>query len=233
MKTLIKSCTVMILLFVFVGCGKQAPDTSSPDGAILNDSVYLKGNLNKAVILAHGKGKHPTWKVVNPLRKSINDSLGYHTLSLQMPNNRKNWKHYADDFLTAYRTIEEAIIFLEKKGIKDIYIVGHSMGSRMTSSYLSEIGTTSIKGFIAIGCRNNGGYPFSCIDNVSDIDDIPILDIWGADDDKDAKSASAREYLISDRYKQVSINGANHKFDGYDDELNNTIIDWLKSIQNK
>ena len=33
---------------------------------IKTDAVYLSGDTNKVLILAHGRGKHPTWKVVNP-----------------------------------------------------------------------------------------------------------------------------------------------------------------------
>ena len=233
MKTLIKSFSIMILLVAFISSNKLEASVNNSEKSIPDGSVYLQGTVNKALILAHGKGKHPTWKVVDPLRKSINKSLGYHTLSLQMPNNNKNWKKYADDFPQAYETIEKAITYLNHQGIKEIYIVGHSMGSRMTSSFLSEVGNPSIKGFIAIGCRNNGGYPFSCVNNVSDIDDLPILDIWGSTNKKDSKSAKQRKHLISDTYKQISINGANHKLDGYDKELTEIVVDWLKSIQNK
>jgi len=230
MKKLLSSLSIMLLLFTVTGYCK---DSSREDKTVLNDSIYLEGTVDKALILAHGKGKHPKWKVVDPLRKSINETLDYHTLSLQMPNDNKNWKQYADDFPEAYETIEQAISFLHKKGIKEIYLMGHSMGSRMTSSFLSEVGNPTVKGFIAIGCRNNGGYPFSCVDNISEINDIPILDIWGANNKKDSKSASKRKYLISDTYKQISINGANHKLDGYDKELTEIVVDWLKSIQNK
>jgi len=37
------------------------------------------------VILAHRQGLDPDSQVVGPLRKSINQELGFHTLSLQMP----------------------------------------------------------------------------------------------------------------------------------------------------
>jgi len=55
------------------------------------DSAYLDGGTSKiGLILCHGRGAYPTWKVVDPLRKKINERLGYHTLSLQMPNDEKN-----------------------------------------------------------------------------------------------------------------------------------------------
>lgn len=77
---------------------------------------YIAGtNSDVAVILAHGRGKHPAWKVVNPLRKGIYKKLGYHTLSLQMPNEKKHWKKYTRDFPEAYETIRKGIRFLRKE----------------------------------------------------------------------------------------------------------------------
>ena len=63
----------------------------SPD-----NSVYIDGGDNKnAVIFAHGKGKHPTWLVVDPLRKGTNKNLGYHTLSHQRPHDYSHCNDYA------------------------------------------------------------------------------------------------------------------------------------------
>jgi len=227
MKKLISSLSIILALLIFTGCSKQKLNLNKIDKIKPNGSVYLKGTVSKALILAHGKGKHPEYKVVDPLRKNINNELGYHTLSLQMPNDTKNFKEYAYDFPEAYNIIKQAIVFLQSKGVKEIYLMGHSMGSRMTSSFLSEFENPPIKGFIVVGCRNNGGYPFSCIDNVGDIKNIPILDIWGESSRADKESASERKYLISNNYKQVSIKDANHRLDGYDEELQDTVINWL------
>lgn len=47
---------------------------------------YLEGRDSKVgVILAHGQGLDPDSQVVGPLRRTINNELGFHTLSLQMP----------------------------------------------------------------------------------------------------------------------------------------------------
>jgi len=97
----------------------------SPDG-----SVYIDGGDNKnGILLAHGKGKHPKWLVVDPVRKGVNKALGYHTLSLQMPTGYSHWKDYADGFTDAYNRIEEGIAYLKnEKGVSNIYLFGHSMG---------------------------------------------------------------------------------------------------------
>ena len=124
-------------------------------------SKYIEGKGSEvAVILAHGRGKHPTWKVVNPLRKGVHRKLGYHTLSLQMPNESKKWNEYASDFPKAYEIIREGISFLrDEKGVSKIFLMGHSMGSRMVSAFVSNNPSESISGLIVAGCRNNGGFP--------------------------------------------------------------------------
>lgn len=193
------------------------------------DSVYLSGTLNKiGLILCHGRGKHPTWKVVDPLRKGINSKLGYHTLSIQMPNENKYWKDYAEDFPVAYKRIQAATDFLKKKkGVTKVFLMGHSMGARMASSYVAENQNHGLSGLIVAGCRNNGGKPLSCIENLESIN-IPVLDIWGGDNNKDSNSASYREALRSKSYTQAEITGANHKFEDYDDELVTTVSLWLE-----
>ena len=108
----------------------------------LPKNAYLDGGDSKvAVILAHGRGQHPTWDVVDPLRKGIHKELGYHTLSLQMPTGSGGWKSYEDYFPDAYKRIQSAIDFLRKeKKVEKIYLMGHSMGSlEATSSHRKSI----------------------------------------------------------------------------------------------
>jgi len=66
------------------------------------ESIYLEGtDENVALILCHGQVKHPDWKVVDPLRKSVSDHLGWHTLSLQIPTPEVDWLEYTDVFPAA------------------------------------------------------------------------------------------------------------------------------------
>ena len=217
---MMKNLLVSLILFItYLNAGQP------------KDSVYLEGTQASALILLHGKGKNPTWKVVDPLRKSINEKLGFHTISLQMPTAGDNFRDYEEHFSEAYSTIQEAIKFLEEKNIKNIYLFGHSMGSRMASAFIAENGNGSIKGLILAGCRNNGGGVLSCSNNVEMID-IPILDVWGTKNNKDTKAASQREHFVSDKYTQKSIGNANHVFDGYDSSLSDIVIDWIGKNKN-
>ena len=212
---------VLLIISVFIWTTATA---SQPAG-----SAYLDGGNSKtALILAHGRAKHPTWKVVDPLRKGVNKDLGYHTLSLQMPNEDKKWKKYADDFPEAYEMIKDGIRYLkEEKGVTTIFLMGHSMGSRMASAFVSENPEQILSGLIIAGCRNNGGYPLSCEENIQNVD-IPVLDIWGGDNSKDSDAASDREGLASASYEQKEVPGANHKFEGYESEFVSSVVIWLK-----
>ncbi len=193
------------------------------------DSIYLDGNGSKyGLILAHGKGKHPTWLVVDPVRNGIRDKLGYHTLSLQMPTGYSDWKDYADSFPSAYKTIEDAIAYLKnEKGVSKVYLFGHSMGARMSSSFMAEYPNSGLSGLIVAGCRNNGGSPLACDENLENVKG-PVLDIWGGGNGKDSKAAAQRTGMVSDVYTQVEIYDANHKFEGYEDDLVSAVVKWLK-----
>lgn len=193
-----------------------------------NGSKYISGNISKTgLVLAHGKGKHPTWLVVNPVRKGVNKKLGYHTLSLQMPTGNIDWQDYALDFPDAYNTIKQGIVFLKEKGVTKIFLFGHSMGSRMSSAFVAENPNQNLSGLIVAGCRNNGDPPLSCDHNLGGVS-IPILDVWGGNNSKDVDSAHDRNNMVSNTYKQVEILSANHKFQGYEDELVDIVTTWLQ-----
>lgn len=218
MKAIYLACSLFSL---FISASAFA---EKPDG-----SVYLDGGDSTfGLILAHGKGKSPTWLVVDPVRKGIHKELGYHTISLQMPTGYSNWKEYADGFPKAYETIEEAITYLKnEKGVSKIYLFGHSMGSRMASAFVSENPNSRLSGLIVAGCRNNGGKPLACDQNLEGIT-LPVLDIWGGKNGKDSKAASGRKGMASATYTQVEISGANHKFEGHEGELVDAVAKWLK-----
>ncbi len=191
------------------------------------DSVYLLGNIDKALILAHGRGKHPKWKVVNPVRKAINKRLGWHTLSLQMPVTDSNdFDSYGSEFDEAYKRTQKAIDYLKAKGVKTIVLFGHSMGSRMMSAFVRE-NPKQATGLVVAGCRDYGDYPLNCHSHLEIIKDLKVLDVYGAEDNKDSNSANDRSHLTSSKYIQKSIKSANHKFDGRNQELIKTVSTWL------
>ncbi len=124
LRTMIISLLFLIVFPAYAG---------APDG-----SVYLDGKATKVgVILSHGRGGGPKSHVVDPLRRAINQELGFHTLSLQLPNKRNNWDEYDVDFPDAHKIIAEGVQFLRKeRGVETVYLMGYSMGGRMASAYL-------------------------------------------------------------------------------------------------
>lgn len=211
---------VLALLGMFVAPIAQA---DKPDG-----SVYLDGgDVKYGLILAHGRGKSPTWLVVDPLRKGIHDQLGYHTLSLQMPIVGGNWKNYAGSFPEAYRTIDQGISFLKEKGVTRIYLLGHSMGARMASAFVATHPNSGLAGLIVLGCWNNGEAPLDCAENLQKVS-LPVLDISGGRNGKDSEAAAERAGLRSATYTQVAIDGANHKYENHEQALVAAVVSWLK-----
>ena len=193
-------------------------------------SAYLDGDVNKvAVILCHGRAQHPRWKVVDPLRKEINKQLGYHTLSLQLPGKGKDWERYAEEFPRAYGEIQAGIDFLRKeKGATKIFLMGHSMGSRMATAFLVEHPDSGIAGFIGVGIKNGGKFPLDSNSNLRKIK-IPVLDVYGdGGDGEDKIEAEVRSDMVSNRYKQALIPNADHQFDTGEGKMVKAVVEWLK-----
>ena len=234
MKRTVNMFKMVFWIFFLSSCAVTETSTSeyteNPDWAYLDG-----GNSSVGVILCHGRGGDPDWYVVGALREMINKKLGYHTLSIQMPGGNKSRHEYYSDFPEAYQAIQTSVDYLRsKKGVKKVYIIGHSLGARMASAYLSKYPMVGISGFIGVSMLNNGGNPFDCSENLANVS-IPILDIYpkfGKYDD--AMHARSRKKLISANYQQKMISNANHAFSSSSSEaeLSAAVISWFES-QNK
>jgi pimeloyl-ACP methyl ester carboxylesterase len=194
---------------------------------------YLEGKNSKvAVILAHGKGLTPDSQVVGPLRRAISKELGFHTLSLQMPvmagkHGPGEFQSYAPTFPDAYQRIQAAIDFLRnEKGVTRVYLMGYSMGGRMTSAFLANHPDSGVAGYIGVGLLAGGEEPLNTNLNLRKVK-IPVLDVY-AENDSDAKFAENRRRFLSERFKQVSIPGAMHEYRGHEDQVVAAVLAWLK-----
>jgi len=197
------------------------------------EGEYLEGRDSRVgVILAHGQGLDPDSNVVGPLRKAIHEALGFHTLSLQMPvvpgaKTPDKFLEYGATFPDAYRAIRAAIDFLQKeKGVERIYLMGYSMGGRMTTGFLAQHPESAVVGYIGVGLLGGGPEPLNTNQNLGKIR-LPAIDIH-ADSGPDAKNAELRKPLVSDRYTQVVIPGARHDYRGYENQVAEAAIAWLK-----
>jgi pimeloyl-ACP methyl ester carboxylesterase len=192
---------------------------------------YLEAKGSKVgVILAHGRGGSADGNVVGPLRRALHKDLGIHTLSLDMPDPGVDSPAdpvLAAAFPEAYRRIQSAIDFLKKeKGVERIYLMGYSMGGRMTSAYLANRPDAGVVGYIGVGLLAGGQDPVNTTLNLKNLK-IPVIDVY-AENDRDAQFAAFRKSFVSEQFVQVPIAGAKHDYRGYEKQVADAVIEWLR-----
>jgi pimeloyl-ACP methyl ester carboxylesterase len=197
---------------------------------------YLEAKGSKtAVILAHGRGGSADGNVVGPLRRAIHKDLGFHTLSLEMPDpgvDSPADPALAAAFPEAYMRIQSAIEFLKKeKGVERIYLMGYSMGGRMTSAFLANHSDAAVVGYIGVGLLAGGQDPVNTTLNLKTAK-IPVIDVY-AENDRDAQFAAFRKSFVSERFVQVPIPGAKHDYRGYDKQVADAVVEWLRKQESK
>lgn len=254
------SKTVLVGLFSLVSLNLLASDTAKEkrwadqivDSLIVGEAQWLNADGKKflsiyaehttekaegAAIVIHGSGVHPNWPdVVYPLRTQLPD-YGWQTLSIQMPilANDASYKEYAPLFVEIAPRINAAIAFFKDKGISNIVIVAHSLGSTMSAYYLAKNPDSGVKAFVAVGVPgilfddNERDFLVS-LKNIK----IPLMDIYGSND-LDSVLNSAQSKVKAARktgnktYQQIKIDGANHFFVGKQDELVKRVRGWVKT----
>ena len=199
---------------------------------------YLEARNSKvAVILAHGQGLDADSQVVSPLRKAIHKELGFHTLSLQMPvlagqRTPELFKAYASTFPDAYTRIQAGIDFLKKeKGVERIYLMGYSMGGRMTTAFLADHPDASVVGYVGVGLTAGGPDPLNTNINLHRVR-VPVIDVY-AEDDNDAQFAAYRRRFLSERFVQVPIPGAKHDYRGHERQVVEAVLAWLRKQEQR
>lgn len=260
MKTGNQLIFILILALFFVSSGARASDLAKEkrwadqivDEIFIGEAVWLKAEDQKflgiytesiaknpggAAIILHGVGVHPNWAdVILPLRTRLPES-GWHTLSLQMPilPNEANIKEYVPLFPEIAPRINAGIAFLKKRGVKNIVLVGHSMGATMAGYYMASNKDAGISKLAAIGATGNT-FKDPKLDYVQSLKNIriPVLDLSGSDDlpevmqTKKLKANTAKA-AGNKRYKQIEISGANHFLVGKEDEMVKEVSNWLNS----
>ena len=177
-----------------------------------------------AIVVLHGIGAHPDWpQVVNPLRVQLAEQ-GWSTLSIQLPvvDNEAAEEDYAPLDAEAAPRILAAVNYLQQAGAKDVYIVAHSLGSRMASYFLSQP-DVPVKGFVGVGMN------VGTVQYMSKIH-IPVLDLYGSNDLEGVLGSAADRLAASAgnaAYTASVIDGADHFFNDMDDELVAAVVTWL------
>ena len=192
------------------------------------------GDTGRAAIVVHGIGAHPNWEqVVQPLRVGLPEH-GWHTLSIQMPIllNDAESHQYAPLLDEVSVRISTAIEYLKERGQEEIAIVAHSMGATMTMRYMEDVSEPPILGLGLIGMQ---GGTETVYDNAAALEAVrlPVLDLYGSDDlpgvvDFTERKANAARRAGNDAFKQIRVEGADHFFDGLEDELIEIVAEWLE-----
>jgi len=221
------------------------------DSIIVGDAVWLQAgatkflgiyteneleNANGAVILLHGSGVHPNWPdIIQPLRSEL-PSHGWTTLSIQMPILANDAKHseYAPLIKEVPARLNAAIDYLNGKFYQNIIIVAHSLGTTMANSYLAN-SPKPVRAYVAIGMDGSNSGPdelnnFKYLERI----DLPLLDIYGSQDlrsilDTVKQRQQALRHAGNENYRQVSVLGADHFFNGLDADLIRHIKGWLSN----
>lgn len=184
------------------------------------------------MIVVHGTGVHPNWdQVVQPVRVGMTE-YGWNTLSIQMPilPNEAEYADYVSLYPEVSPRLKAAEQFLLDQGMNKIVVVAHSQGATMSSYYLSRHPESTVSEFVAIGMgatqkdsHLNSAIALKTIH-------IPVLDLYGSEDlpgvlatIADRKQGAAH----NPEYVQKEVAGANHFFDGMNDELITVIQEWL------
>jgi pimeloyl-ACP methyl ester carboxylesterase len=188
------------------------------------------------VILLHGLGAHPDWpEVIAPLRAGLPDA-GWATLSIQLPvrPNEAEFTDYLPLFPEANARISAAVRYLQKQGLLNITLVGHSLGAAMGANFLAQKaeGSDAITAFVGIGMNRAPGTVAHTPDALAKIE-LPVLDIYGAQDLRgvlDSARARAASQVNNAGYRQTRIAGADHFFEGLDTTLVKRIAGWLGRV---
>ncbi len=192
-----------------------------------------------AVILLHGIGVHPAWPdVIEPLRMELPD-YGWHTLSLQMPvlGNEAADKDYAPLFPEVPARIQAGVNFLKSKGIRNIVLAGHSLGSTMGSYYLATKNDPAVKVFAIVsgGPGVPGDARMDSLANFRRITDVAILDVHGSEDHEYVLDAARQRKSLSpdiqgSSYQELEIDGAGHFYQNRQEELVSGLSSGLDKI---
>ena len=171
--------------------------------------LYTEAPQAKAAILiVHGRGVHPDWNLIGTLRQRLPE-MGYTTLSLQMPVLAAEAvnKDYPPTFAEAASRIAKGVAFLQAHGYKKVILDSHSLGCSMVERYLELNPVLAWMAIGAPGALGSGRLKF------------PILDLNGENDLPDVLEARARRAGIKGAFTQIAAPGANHFFDGHEQDL--------------
>jgi pimeloyl-ACP methyl ester carboxylesterase len=209
----------------------EAVDLTAGEATFLGLYTEAEEDAGRGAIIVHGIGVHPNWpQVVYPLRTALPRD-GWSTLAIQMPvlENEATGADYAPLIAESAPRLAAAVAYLKAHGAERIVIVAHSLGATMVNDALAAR-SDDVDAYVAIGMSSSGLQAGR--DNVELVRriTIPMLDLFG-ENDLPAVVSGARERAetaaANPGYHQVQIPGADHFFEGYEEPLIETVVQWL------
>jgi len=193
-----------------------------------------------SILILHGAQSNPNApQLIRPLRTRL-PTLGWITLSIQLPilSPDPSMDTYQPWIKKTLPRIEVALNHLKMNNPdKPVIVIAHSLGAVSALSYLSQLTAKSVcDAFVLISMPPTETKQTDSVSALSKID-IPVLDIYASQDwDNVKRSASSRKLTLKKKNKlnrQIEITGANHFYNGLDDELALSIYGWLTYITKK
>jgi pimeloyl-ACP methyl ester carboxylesterase len=182
----------------------EAPRTEKFLG-IYTEAKDAKG----AIILAHGLGVHPDYGIIGELRTRLADA-GYTTLSVQMPLLAADAPatRYPVLFWEADARFAGALTFLRRKHYDKIWVVSHSMGSRMANHYISAHPQVPLAGWISLSISSGDIGPLKRIR-------FPVYDVYAEKDLEPVLTGASRRAAALKTVRgssQTMVFGTDHYF---------------------
>ena len=208
-------------------------------------SIYTPHTTAKpkgAVILMHGLGAHPDWKdVIHPLRTELPDK-GWASLSIQLPlsaSAKQDESSQKQLIESTVPRIDAAIAFLRSQSYDYIALISHGYGSLISLNFLQAKADARtpddkplVNAAVIISTPSSGtSIPHNSPAMIEKLS-IPLLDLYGSRDNanvmRSAKARKAAAYKAANKqFRQTETIGANHFYQGLDDELVSYIYYWL------
>jgi len=177
------------------------------------------------LVIVHGIGVHPDHGIVGRLRMDLADK-GYATLAIQMPVLASDAPsdRYEALFANAAERIASSVAWARNRGYRDIVLVSHSLGIRMSNAYFDRTPSPGFRAWVALGL----GAPYSSTFAQAPI--VPVLDVYGERDlDPVLKNAPERERIArASGGRQQRIAGTDHFYAGRESELASVIAGFAR-----
>ena len=196
-------------------------ETASPRGTLL---------------LVHGIGAHPDWpQVIQPLRSGLTEA-GWQSLSIQMPLPPEGTDKSGQAALLGegVERLQTALAWLAGKGMTPVTLIAHSRGGVDVLHFAATRTTDRISSLVVVGV--NGRYE-DLPENAAPLQSLreirlPVLDLYGEYDIEGVINTAPerREAAAGNSgYRQVRVPGADHFFDGREQQLLAEVTRWLEN----